>query len=183
MKKCGLCILLCVIALSSCSYSSMTALMEPTLPASPHNDEEMVIAEALRRAVVDEKDIQGYQMLRDKATVVLESEFQTNRGPQSLTSGALPHTDKVRFVLLSHRQLDRLAQLRGELSWLSVERVDLAGDTATIQLGVNSNRKMSEGSTWLEVGWGMGQSEGYILSYRKEDGAWHFVKVLGLWNT
>ena len=175
-------VMLGTVVLAACTSYSMRMLTQVSTPAFPLNDEEMLIAEALRRAVVDEKDIPGYEVLARMDTLVVRSEFYLDGRIRAFSAGGLPHTDKIRFVLLSRKHLTQLARLKGQLSYLFVEGVTINGDEATIHIGVASVGISSSGSTWLE-GDLWSYSKGYVLLYKKQAGTWHFVEVITAWVT
>ena len=165
---------LAAIAFCGCTTVRPTVFPDVVVPSSPANDEEKVIAEAIRRAVVDQKDIPGYSNLADTDTIIVKCEFGHGAGKRGFAAGALPHTDDVHFRLMTLTDIDRLRKIYGRIHYLMVEDLEISGDVATIdiQLASVSWYPATESSTWLDGAPGMFASAGYILQFRRQGDTW-----------
>jgi hypothetical protein len=152
-------------------------LMESTPPGVPRDDAERLIAKALARAVIEEKDIPGYDSLPDKNNIVVSSRIGSRhggRGKEYFTAGGLPHSADVSFTLLSPEQIEQRAAHRGSFVYVWVDWLEIKGDRGTVSIGVGLSV-----SRWDPAS--LGVTGGYILEYRKVEGDWRFEKVVIGW--
>jgi hypothetical protein len=164
------------LVLAGCSPPlSMEALKAVTAPGVAINDEEQIISDAIRHALVEERDIPGYDLLGGTDTVVVRSTISGTGDIKSIGAGGLPAGGGLQFILLSQREVSFLARLRGELTYIGVERLSIKGDTAEIHLGIHRTHGPGVGGVWIS------HAEGYVLSYQKSEDGWHFATVKTGW--
>jgi hypothetical protein len=151
--------------------------METTRPGTPQSDKEHLIATALARAVIEEKDVPCYDWVPDTSKVVVVNAIGMDhryRAHEYFTAGALPHSSDVDFTLLSPKQLKQRLVHRGEFVFVHVEELHIDGDYATISISLNE-----AGSEWDLVG---GWVCCYVLEYLKIDGKWQFNEIVDTWG-
>jgi hypothetical protein len=163
------------LAFNGCAAQSGDSLLRITSPTAPVNDMEVLVSKTLRRAVIDQKDMPGYEYLSDGDRIIVSSRIGSGPSAASFTAGGLPYSEDLEFVLLSPEQIKQLASLRGDFPYVSVEMFVMEGRKATVQIGV----------TWGTSRWSnqWHPSRGYILLYRKQGGEWVFDKVITSWSS
>jgi hypothetical protein len=140
---------------------------EVTVPKSPKDDKEMLISHSLRRAVIEERDIPGYDRLENKDRIVICSEMLGTEPREHFSPGALPISDRVAFMLLSPEEIRRLGFCKKGFVYLYVSYVTISESTATLELVV------SRAPIWKDRGEFHGSwAGGYELLYSKRDGEW-----------
>jgi hypothetical protein len=160
-------------ALLSCGWIRNCGLQFDSTPsAAPSSEKEAVIAQVLRRALLEEKDIPDYGLLKGEDEVILFNRIGWGDSAKVLTGGGLPETDEVEFFLLSRDAMTELADCwSGDILYLYVDVISIDENEATVSLSMEWAR--SSRSTLLHLCGG-----GYVLLYRKQDGEWIFDRVV-----
>ena len=165
-------ILLIVLGLliAGCSTHPIEFPLIPTSATVPENDREVIVAKALRRAFIEEKDVPDYGLIRDPQRILVSNQMGGGRSWEPLTSGALPHSDTVKFILLSPRQIERLAFCMGDFVYVQVGRPEIKGDSAAVVVSTDWATSSRSQVIYLSGG-------AYKLVYLKKDGEWVFERV------
>ena len=188
---------LCMTVVSGCASQSPLVLPPVAVPGTPLNEEEALIAKALSRALIEEKDLPGYDTLSTSDTLIVMCEYRSGQAIHKFGPGALPHSSQLNLILLTSDEVNRLSAQR-YVTYLSVEILDMAADSAAIEVDLAhsySHNSLIPRSNTVEVydpvddrfvlrradiaSRGAFGSSGYILSYRRVDDRWQFVRVVG----
>jgi hypothetical protein len=161
-----------------CGAPLVTILPEPAVPGVPTSDEEMVIAAAIRHAVVDARDIPSYSDLRDKTTLVVVSDCYLGEDQQPLTAAALPQTSEVCFHLFTWGEVLYWLNFYHELDCLCIEHPTISGDSATVEAHLVLGAWIEpwlDATTSVEGHPALRYAPGYILQFQKQADVWRFV--------
>ena len=180
-----------------CATQSAMVSLTIAVPSAPQSAEETLIADALTRALVDEQDFPDYASLRTIDTLIVLSDYRSGEAIHSFGAGALPHLSSFHFVLLTSKEVNRLSQ-RGRVEYLSVEIRGVTAESTRIEVRRTVRGRsdvlvprLNSAATYEPIddtiiqrradiahrGWF--STNGYILSYRRVDGGWEFVRVVG----
>ena len=160
--------LILVIALGACTPS-----------APPRSDEEKIVTEALRHALVDQKDIPGYGNLPEGDTLVVLNHFLLTRGKPTLTARDLPRTDEWAFVLLPLGDLEKYADLHGPKGIAISSWPEVVGASATVALSIVILRREGDAADAPSPGHWLPETLGhYTLEFRRANAVWQFVRVV-----
>ncbi len=140
--------------------------------------EEALIAKALLRATIKERDIPDYGQLPDKSRIVVLNRTEWG-GPQGheITDGALPGNTSVQFVLHSKTEIQEMANQRGELVYIAIGRLLLDPGAGRVQIAVhgavaqNTEKKLKMYAS----------GGGYELAYLWRNASWIFDRILSRW--
>lgn len=169
---CSLCGAACGAG-TGCFLADRPATEFPT----PADDRDALIAQALGRAVIEEKDIPDYALLQDASRIVVSNTtnpFQEGGATVTFTADALPESGEVEFILLSPEEIQRRADEQGDFAYLFVGNVEVDGAAATIEVGTTWARSKDSTVFYLSGG-------GYRLRYQKQDGRWVFQEIVTSW--
>jgi hypothetical protein len=174
LRYATLSLLLVSLVFAQCAFQSAESLLKTTTPAEPENDSEMVISRAVNRALIEQKDLPGYELIRERDRIVISNQIGSGPSGETFGAGGLPDSPEIAFTLLSPNQIERLASLRGDFPYLCILMLTIEEETATIQLGV----------LWAKSRWShdMHPRRGYILLYHKKDAEWVFEEVITGWS-
>ena len=172
--------LLLVLFTGCVSIQKAVQRLPATTPGVPHSDKELLVSLAIKRAVVDERDITDYNLLPNKGKIIVSSvtmplTVRDTGHRDILSAGALPATDSVQFVLLSPAELQRLADKIGSFVYLQPGSIAVEGDTAKVELGTTWKSKQGSRVVYLSGG-------GYQLQYVHKQGQWYFDRALSSWE-
>jgi hypothetical protein len=127
---------------------------------------------ALKRTLVDGKGFPHFGWHRSKDEVVLLDSYTFGDSVEVLTAGALPEADKIKFILLSKKQMKELADCQGrDFVYLHID----------VEVSIDEKAIVAIWMAWVQSGRSRvapRSSGGYRLLYRKQDGVWVFEKVL-----
>lgn len=149
--------------------------LEPAVPEEPRNERDGLIAMALTRAVIDEKDIPDYNLLRNKNRIILS--MTTGEG-ELIGPSALPASDTVRFILLGEEAIQQYADSWGDFLYLHVNRVYVHNDTARVD--VSTTWAVDTSDRRNETEWPL-SGGGYRLEWIRQAGAWTFTEIRMMW--
>jgi len=152
-------ILLC-LAVSGCAPTHSEALRDvrPAIPIDPQTTQDtlhsLVLERALRQGTVD--------FPAGARLVILQRD-------SSISSPAgLPHVDAVTYYLLSHAEIQRLADRSGDIIYLQVTSPRIQGDSAKVWLGTSFALQRRPGRSVVLLAGG-----GCSWSLKREAGKWH----------
>ena len=166
-------LLVVVGAGTGCSTCLQRQALVATAATDPQNDRDVVIGLALRRAVIEEKDIPCYEYLTDKTRIIICS-AGCPMSADSVGSGALPLSDTVSFILLTPTQIDNLAFCGRGFTYLAIGQVKIDADEARVRLGAYwAPSPRDEGHASRDE---CGSALGYELVYHREGTSWIFVR-------
>lgn len=163
-----------IVGICACDLlrgSGAGVLLEPEVPEDARRRFDGLVATALDRAVVRERDIPDYRLLKDADTIVLSNETGTG---DPITPAALPHSDDVSLVLASPEHIQEVADAEGDFLYLQVGSVDAEGDRGVITLSTTWARAKQSDLVYLSGG-------GYELQFRWDGDSWRFVKMVSAW--
>jgi hypothetical protein len=148
------------------------SLTKITTPEAPKNDSEKLIAAALTRAVIDERDIPMYYTLEDEESIVVVNAIGMDRyfnAGEYFTAGALPHSEDVKFTLLTPKQIKQRIIHKRKYLFIHVKELKILEKIGIIRIAI---QKASD--QWdLERGW-IGC---YELEYERIGDEWRFSEI------
>ncbi len=149
--------------------------LAPTVPEEPRNNRDRFIALALTRAVIEEKDIPDYQLLRNKSRIILSN--TTDEG-ELIEPSALPASDSVRFILLGEEAIQQYADTWGDFLYLCVNQAFVGADTARVDVStrwaIDTSDRRNESEWPLSGG-------GYRLEWIRQDSTWTIPEIKMIW--
>lgn len=145
------------------------------------SDKKELIYKVLKRAVVDEKDIPDYNLIKDKKKIYIENNYAASILDEEemkilpLTSSEIPSEIKgISFCLKSKPELQAIADKTSPFLYLTFKEIKIDGDIAIIGIS-NSWQPITKSKVaYLSGG-------GYVLQFKKVNGVWEFDKVLKSW--
>lgn len=129
----------CTLGLAACTSAiGQYNAMPDVEPAVQRTVADAAVAAALHYALVSPGDLPHRRWLPDSSRIPVTTEVLRGYGvpPDTLTARVLPQTRRVRFVLLTPRQIRTIAREEGRFAFVAVERPDVRGDTAEVFVGV-----------------------------------------------
>lgn len=144
-------------------------------------DKKELIYKILTHAVVEEKDIPDYNLIKDKQKIYIQNiyygAFLGEEGKKTFPLSASeipPEIDGVFFCLKSKAELQKIADKSSPFLYLSFAEIKIDGDIATIGIS-NSWQSTTNGNvSYLSGG-------GYVWQFKKINGEWEFDKILSNW--
>lgn len=183
MRSRGIRYCLAFLLLAGCA-SSNPKYNSPALKRKTDVDD--LIHAAIRHAVVVERDIPDYGLIRNKRCFVL----QNVRGPflewsadppeplDSISFGYAPQFEHVRIVLASPSEITEFAEGSGDFLYLVIGTIEIAADSARIDIGLNWAQSNQSRSRIAHLSGG-----GYRLAFRKRNDEWVFDRVISGWQS
>ena len=150
---------------------------------SPENykmdsDKKELIYKILNRAVVEEKDIPDYILIKDKKKIYINTiwyeSFWSDKPPKTfpLNPTDVPsEIDGVSFCLKSLEELQAIANKTSDFTFLSFGKIEINGSTATIGIDHGWMGQTNDNKVHLSGG-------GFIWQFKKINGEWMFDKIL-----
>ncbi len=173
-------ILMLCLLLTSCSHRTYTknkywSCLGP-LDAVLDKDKQQLIYKILERAVVKEKDIPDYHLLKDKNRIYISKEYVDRFFEESeiyhLGNGDIPKKiNGVSFSLKSPEELQAIADETEPFTFLVFGNISINGNTAVVGIDHWWQRQTNENLVIMSGG-------GYILEYQKTGGEWQFKKII-----
>jgi len=135
-----------------------------------------LIATALTRAAVTEKDVPDFDGIHDKQRIPLLDTTEWGQAwGEKIPLDALPKIENVKFILLSKEELQRRANEQGAFAYLAVGRVAVEASSATIYVGTHWALPEPRDSRIVYLCGGA-----YELRYTWRNGKWLFDRILGI---
>ncbi|MDX5443063.1 MAG: hypothetical protein LPJ89_04685 [Hymenobacteraceae bacterium] len=147
----------------------------------PKEEEKKLIALALEKAFVTDKNLPDYKYLDDKEKIIISTEMPVRNRPeaeaQTLTKEKLPEFETVKFKLKTPAQIKRKAK-KGNLLYARVNTIDIyTGDVAIVE--VELVWEMSDRSR--KRGLLNKSGAGYTLLYSRKNGGWDNGRIIRNW--
>lgn len=148
------------------------------------SDKKQLIYWALQRAVVKNRDIPDYRMIKDKQKIFVENTLQTNFFKDTVNNELRKYEvpaaiDDVQFCLKSIAELQEIANRTSDFMYLSLGEVRIDTNYATIGIANSwmvSAKSMKAGEIYLAGG-------GYILKFYKMNGKWIYQEKAYSWSS
>jgi len=183
-------LLVLIIFLTSCGR--LVSVKNNSFNCSENNykmnsDLKEVIYKSLKRAVVTEKDIPDYSLIRDKYLIYVLNKYQTDStnfvSPEAweksltfLRANEIPNKiENISFCLKSKEELQKISnRTRTDFLSLSFSLIKIDNDTAIIKISNNWIVSKYSNKVYLSGG-------GYGCIYKKINGTWKFMKKTSSW--
>lgn len=180
MKKMLLLILL--ISLTSCGTKFYTSSnyfdCRQSSDFKADTVKKQLIYKILNRAVVENKDIADYQLIKDKKKIyILENFYSAFSGatmPESclLNPNDIPNQiQDVRFCLKSRNELQKIADKTTPFTYLTFANFKITENIATIGIANEWQAQTNGNVVYMSGG-------GYVWQFKKIKGSWEFDKIL-----
>lgn len=161
------------------SYTDKTFFNCPETGTYHKNtDKKELIYQILKRAVVDEKDIPDYSLIKDKQKIYINNVYHNapwGVEPKEIfsldTSEIPPEIGGIVFCLKSREELQAIANKTSDFLFLSFQNIEVKDDTATIGIDNGWMGQYNDNKVHLSGG-------GYIWQFKKINGEWVFDKII-----
>jgi hypothetical protein len=177
-----------LITLSACGTTNYTSnkyfKIDKAQSYNPLTDKEKLIYAILERAVVTNKDVPDYWLLKDKKKIYISNTYCSNFFAKKADFQEFTFENKevpnvisdVRFCLKTKEELQKIADESIDFIHLSLGSIDIKENSATIGISTNwiSSNKTAKKRFYQSGG-------GYILIFEKVNGEWKYVKTLESW--
>jgi len=163
--------------LSGCISKSLLKDYSTTAPQPPTNDREVIISKALRHALIDEKDIPDYSLIKNKEKIAIRKQVDPSEDSMmnfELSSHYIPKSNDVSFVLLSKEELQCIANDYGEFVYVYISKIEINNSKASVELGTGWVTPDNYKGIIMSGGW-------YKQIYTKENGNWKLEKTTDVW--
>lgn len=116
-----------LIVAGSCAVS-------PRRVTTAQDTVEAVLSVALRRSLVDPRDLPDIGLIADSAEIIVRSTIPSSS--YHISPGALPIVDGKRLLLLTESAIRARAASRGDVYFVAVNDLKVVGDDAEFYIGV-----------------------------------------------
>ncbi len=147
---------------------------------APKTDKEILISRTLRRAVLDEKDIPDYGLIKNKKRIFLSNRvvlfWQKTAPSDTINICAIPADKNVKIILATLDEIQRLADIENDFLYLSFGKIEIEGKIAKVEIATQwaVSRKNYGKKVYMSGG-------GYELQFIQENGKWRFDKIGKTW--
>jgi len=175
-------LLIISISLYNCGTASYTSSnhfdCKQSSDFKADTDRKQLIYMILNRAVVENKDIADYQLIKDKKKIyILDRYYSAFTGPTRpksylLDSNNIPNQiEDVKFCLKSKNELQKIADETIPFTYLTFANIKINENTATIGISNGWQAQTNGNIAYLSGG-------GYVWQFKKVEGTWEFDKIL-----
>ena len=141
-------------------------------------DKKQLIYKILNRAIITNRDIPDYQMIKDKKKIyILDTYYSAFFGETEIKSYPLNPANipnqigNVKFCLKSKTELQKIADKTEPFTYLTFAKININENIATIGIDNGWQGQTNGNTVYMSGG-------GYIWQFKKMNGTWEFDKIL-----
>ena len=159
-------------------------ITEPKIQQSPKFVEKKILVETvLLRALVFEKDIPDYWLIKDKKNIVLsniirpEPVVHPDEKIDTLSAALIPKLEKIKLSLMTPLEIQQRAEKKGDFIYIEFNKIEIGKNIARI--AISTKWAISKKTKIRVILSGGGHEHEYI----KNENKWIFKKSVVSWNS